>query len=165
MSTPPAHPDGYVPTSGGVAFEDGDDHGRILVSGRDTGGAYSLMEYVVAPRPPEDQAAPPAYGPHRHHAIEETFLVRSGRLSFLLGEQLLDLGPGDVVRVPPGARHGFANLSDAPAELLVSFHPGGFEDLFVRHRSDQHPAPSPLGFVEDAVREFNSAFEDHPQVS
>lgn len=48
--------------------------------------------------------------------------------------------------------------------MLVSFHPGGFEELFLRHRSDQHPAPRPLGFVEDAVRMFGSEFEDFPDV-
>ena len=155
--------DRYVSIRGGVAFEDGDDKGRILVFGRDTADRYSLMEYVVAPRAARSEGEA-AYGPHRHRDIEETFLVRSGRLQFLLDETTLELGPGDFVRVPPGVRHGFANLSGEQVELLVSFHPGGFEELFVRHRSDQEPPPSPLGFVEDAVRLFNSEFEDHPSV-
>jgi len=154
----------HVPAGSGIPFEDGDDRGRVLVSGGDTGGRYSLMEYVVAARPASDSDAPPAYGPHRHDDIEETFLVRSGRLSFLLDQAVIEIGPGDFVRVPPGVRHGFANLSEGAVELLVSFHPGGFEELFVRHRSDQSPPPAPLGFVEEEVRRFNSAFEDHPEV-
>src|ERR1700722_13012816 len=60
------------------------------------------------------------------------------------------LGPGDFVRAPPGVRHGFANVSGAEVELLVSFHPGGFEQLFVDHRTDQHPSPPSDGFMEDA---------------
>jgi hypothetical protein len=36
--------------------------------------------------------------------------------------------------------------------------PGGFEELFVRHRTDQSPAPSPTGFMEDAMRAFASSF-------
>jgi len=156
--------DPHVSAGGGVAFEDGDDHGRILAFGRDTGGRYGLMEYVVAARTAAAPSEDAQYGAHRHKAIEETFLVRSGRLSFLLGEEVIELGPGDFVRVPPGTRHGFANRSGAPVELLVSFHPGGFEELFVRHRTDQDPPPAPLGFVEDAVRLFDSVFEDHPDV-
>ena len=35
----------------GESFEDGPDRGRILVSGDDTGGRWSLMEYEVAARP------------------------------------------------------------------------------------------------------------------
>jgi len=143
----------------GVAFEDGDDRGRILVFGHETGGLYSLMEYTVSARPQIDAARPPNFGVHRHRDIEETFLVRRGRLQFLLGEEVLDLEAGDFVRVPPGVRHGYANTSDGEVDLLVSFHPGGFEELFVTHRSDQQPPPTPAGFVEDAVRRFASTFE------
>lgn len=154
----------HIPKSGGTAFQDGGDRGRVLVFGRDTDGRYGLMEYVAAPQALPGPGESPNFGPHRHNEIEETFLVRSGHLTFLLEDEILELGPGDFVRVPPGARHGYANLSGQPVELLVSFHPGGFEELFVRHRSDQHPPPAPLGFVEDAVRRFNSEFEDHPDV-
>ena len=143
----------------GVPFEDGPDHGRVLVFGHQTGGLYSLMEFVVAARPPADPGLATDFGPHRHHQIEETFLVRSGRLRFLLGQAVFDLGPGDFVRAPPGVRHGYANLSGEAVELLVSFHPGGFEELFISHRSDQDPAPPPTGFMDDAVRLFASEFE------
>lgn len=140
-----------------MEFEDGPDRGRILVSGEETGGRWSLMTYEVAARP---VGTPLGYGPHLHREIEETFVVESGRLSFLLGEELRELGPGDVVRVPPGVRHGFANLSGAPVRLLVSFHPGGFEQLFVRHRTDQDPLPAPDGFLVEATRDWASEFED-----
>jgi mannose-6-phosphate isomerase-like protein (cupin superfamily) len=144
----------------GLAFEDGPDHGRVLIFGRDTGGHHSLMEYSVAARDAADHADSPDFGAHRHHDIEETFLVRSGTLRFLLGEDEFDLTEGDLVRVPPGTRHGYANLSGKPVDLLVTFHPGGFEELFVTHRSDQSPPPRPNGFVEDAQRLFASEFED-----
>jgi mannose-6-phosphate isomerase-like protein (cupin superfamily) len=150
------HDDTVITTDGGVAFEDGADRGRILVFGHQTGGRYSLMEYVVAPRPAD---APIEFGPHLHRDIEETFLVRRGALRFLLGKTVFDLGPGDFVRAPPGVRHGFANLSGAEVELLVSFHPGGFEQLFVDHRTDQYAPPPTDGFMEDARRLFGSEFE------
>jgi mannose-6-phosphate isomerase-like protein (cupin superfamily) len=141
----------------GTPFEDGPHRGRVLVFGHQTEGRYSLMEFVVAPSP---AGAPLEFGPHLHQEIEETFLVRRGALRFLLGDETFDIGPGDFVRAPPGVRHGFANLSGDEAELLVSFHPGGFETLFVIHRSDQHPPPSPSGFIDDARRLFASEFED-----
>jgi quercetin dioxygenase-like cupin family protein len=140
----------------GATFEDGADRGRVLVFGHETGGRYSLMEFVVAPRPAGD---PIEFGPHRHREIEETFLVQRGRLRFLLGDETFDLAPGDFVRAPPGMRHGFANVSGEEAQLLVSFHPGGFEQLFITHRSDQHPVPPENGFMNDARRDFASEFE------
>jgi mannose-6-phosphate isomerase-like protein (cupin superfamily) len=148
-----------ITANDGATFEDGADRGRILVFGRDTDGRYSLMEYVVAPRPAGEPGAAIDFGPHLHRQIEETFLVRRGRLRFLLGDEVFDLNSGDFVRAPPGVRHGFANLSDEAVELLVSFHPGGFEELFVTHRSDQEPSPSPTGFMDDARRLFASEFE------
>ncbi|WP_293898936.1 cupin domain-containing protein [Phenylobacterium sp.] len=146
-----------VPSSGGVPFEDGDDRGRVLVFGRDTGGAYSLMEYVVAAG--TGSAGVADYGAHRHAGIEETFYVRAGSLRFLIGETIVDLAAGDFVRVPAGVRHGYVNVSGAPVELLVSFIPGGFEELFVRHRTDQDPPPAGGGFMADAIAEFGSTFE------
>ena len=137
----------------GLAFEDGPDRGRILAFGRDTGGRYSLMEWTAAP----SEGA--GYGAHRHHEIEETFLIRSGTLEFLLGDEVTTLGPGDFVRVPPGTRHGYANISGAPVEMLVSFHPGGFEELFVKYRTDAPEPQAGDGFIADAMRDFASEFE------
>lgn len=148
-----------VSTADGAPFEDGGDKGRVLVFGHQTGGRYSLMEFVISPRPPVSEGSTPEYGPHRHREIEETFLVRSGKLHFLLGDDVFEMNPGDFVRVPPGTRHGFANISGEEVDLLVSFHPGGFEELFLRHRTDQESLPSPSAFVDDATKLFASEFE------
>ncbi len=145
-----------VNRAAGVAFEDGDDRGRILVSSQSTGGAYSVMEWVVA----ASSAADPldGLGAHQHGAIEEVFLVQSGELEFLLGDTITTIGPGDLVRVPPGVRHGYRNMTNAEVELIVTFVPGGFEDLFVRYRTDQESSDGP-GFVADATRDFATTFE------
>ena len=145
-----------IPRDAGVRFEDGPDHGRVLVFGRDTSGRYSLMSYVVAPGMVGE---PIAYGAHRHREIEETFLLQSGQLDFLLGEAVIPMGPGDFVRVPPGVRHGYANTSGAPVELLVSFHPGGFEELFVKYRTDGGDPAGGRGFLAEATERFASEFE------
>ena len=143
-----------IRAEGGVAFEDGPDRGRILVFGRQTGGRYGLMEWTVAAA----EGPVLGYGAHLHRDMEETFFVRRGELRFLLGDEVTTLGAGDFVRVPPGVRHGYANLSGAPVELLVSFHPGGFEELFLKYRTDQ-PTPLGDGFVADATRLHASEFE------
>jgi mannose-6-phosphate isomerase-like protein (cupin superfamily) len=140
-----------------AAFEDGPDRGRILAFGRDTGGAYGLMEWTAAPSPTTD--GPQTYGAHLHNGCEETFLVREGRLDFLLGDEVVTLGPGDFVPAPPGVRHGYANTSGEPVELLVSFHPGGMEELFLKYRTDGGGPEAGDGFVADAERLFGSAFD------
>lgn len=149
-----------VKTSDGIAFEDGCDTARILVSGSETGGAYSLMTWRVAPGQGRNKDGSQNYGPHIHRECEETFLVQNGTLEFLLGETIYTLIAGDFVRVPAGMRHGYANISDAPVDILVSFLPAGLEELFLKYRTD---GPAPLtgpGFVADATALFASEFED-----
>jgi len=137
-------------------FADGPDRARILVSGEATGGVWSLMEWEIAPF---EFPGAPDLGPHRHHHCEETFIVRAGFLDFLLGETLFHLEAGDTIRVPAGVRHGFANVSGAPVELLVSFHPAGLETLFEAYRTDRDGAPPGDGFIADATRLFASEYE------
>ena len=141
----------------GLAFEDGPDRGRIIVDGTLTEGAYALMAWTVAAN--RSDAGPPQYGPHRHEACEETFLVRSGSLDFLLDQTITTLGPGDFVRVPKGVRHGYCNTSGAPVDLIVGFYPAGLETLFVKYRTDRTDPMPAEGFVAEARRRFGSSFE------
>ncbi len=143
-----------VTTDGGLSFEDGPDRARIIVSGDDTGGRYSLMEWTVAP------TGETGFGPHRHGGCEETFLIRSGVLEFLLDDVVTTLRPGDFVRAPPGVRHGYRNSSGEPVEMLVGFVPAGLEMLFVKYRTDGVGPETGNGFVADATRLFDSEFED-----
>ena len=140
----------------GRAFEDGADRVRILISGTQTGGDYSVLEWIVAPLPQNAQAS---FGPHRHGRYEETFLVLKGALAFLLKDQVLELAAGDFVSVPKETRHGYINRSGAPVHLLVTFRPAGMEELFYRHRSDQAVTPSLEAFLDEAARDHASTYE------
>lgn len=142
-----------IDSAGGTPFVDDGDHGRVLIPGAATDHAYSLMELTVAPRPEAT-----ALGPHRHHDIDEVFVVRRGTIEFLLDGEVTTLAAGDVVRVPAGTRHGYRNISTEPVDMLVWFAPGGFEQLFVTHTTDR-PGVDPDGFRREATTEFNSTFE------
>jgi uncharacterized RmlC-like cupin family protein len=135
-------------------FEDGNDRGRVLISGTDTDGRWSLMEWVAAP-----VALGGGYGAHLHRECEETFLIRKGALEFLLGDEVTILTAGDSVSVLPGVRHGYANVSGAPVEMLVAFHPAGLEALFMKYRTDGEMACEGEGFMAEATRFHASEFE------
>ncbi len=147
-----------VTANDGLPFADGVDRGRIIVRGADTEGRYSLMAWIVGAAAPGDCAGI-SYGAHRHHECEETFLIRRGRLEFLLGDEVHSLQAGDFVRVPAGTRHGYANTSGAEVEMLVSFMPAGLEELFVRYRTDAVVPAVGDGFVADATRFHATEFE------
>jgi quercetin dioxygenase-like cupin family protein len=53
---------------------------------------------------------------HRH-PYQEVFVVHAGRARFQAGEATIDATEGDVVVVPAGAPHGFANVGDAPLRM------------------------------------------------
>ena len=147
----------------GRTFEDAPDHGRIIISGADTGGAYSIMDINVAPRLKSSEGGVIRFGPHQHAAIEEVFIVRHGSIDFLLGDDVFTLRPDDVVPVTAGTWHGYCNSSDSEVTMLVVFSPGGFEELFVTYGSNQSD-PLGDGFVADAARHFATKFEaDAPE--
>lgn len=93
-----------------------------MLSSTDTGGRYALMHWVV---PPGIDV-----GGHRHGPYEETFLLLEGTLEFVVDGEELTAGPGTWVRAPAGVVHAYRNATDATARMLVTFSPGGIEELF-----------------------------------
>ncbi len=151
-----------VLNSGGERFEDGDDRARMIVSGEETEGRYSLLEWTIAAGDQLAESEARDYGPHLHRGVEETFHIQEGSLEFLIGEEVVTLNAGDFVRVPPGTKHGYCNVSGRAVRMFVGFSPGGFESLFIKYRSDQVEMPGP-GFLKDATENYDSEFGlSHP---
>jgi mannose-6-phosphate isomerase-like protein (cupin superfamily) len=146
-----------VRESGGIHFKSEEDEARLIVSGEDTGGQYSLLDWTVAPELEATGPDTPDYGVHLHRQCEETFLIISGSLEFLIGDEIVVLGGNDFVRVPAGVPHGYRNSSGETVRMLVGFVPAGLEELFVRYRTDQDTIPKE-GFVAEATRRFASEF-------
>jgi mannose-6-phosphate isomerase-like protein (cupin superfamily) len=60
---------------------------------------------------------------HAHPNQQESFTVLEGSMRFRVGRRGVDAGPGETVRVPPGAVHHFANLGGVPARVSVETRP------------------------------------------
>ena len=60
---------------------------------------------------------------HAHPRQEECFTVLAGRMRFRIGGRRVIAGPGDIVRVPPGTVHHFANAGCEPARVGVQTRP------------------------------------------
>jgi len=116
-----------------------------------------LTEWVVAPERELPHQGRPDFGAHLHRECEETFLIISGSLEFLIGDVVALLGENDFVRVRAGVPHGYRNTSGEAVRMLVSFVPGGLEELFVKYRTDQGDVPGE-GFIAEAARRFASEF-------
>ncbi|WP_323764220.1 cupin domain-containing protein [Marinovum sp.] len=98
---------------------------RFLIDGGETGGGFSLVEHPMSPRA---LAAPL----HRHLNEDEYSFVLEGRMGALLGDQVVEAGPGDLVFKPRGQWHTFWNAGDRPARILEIIAPAGFERFFER---------------------------------
>src|SRR5450432_4150816 len=96
---------------------------RFMIDGDRTGGGFSLVEHPMAPHA---LAAPL----HRHLREDEYSYVLEGRMGALLGEDVLDAGPGDLVFKPRGEWHTFWNAGDDPCRILEIIAPAGFERFF-----------------------------------
>jgi mannose-6-phosphate isomerase-like protein (cupin superfamily) len=96
---------------------------RFMVDGDESGGGFSLVEH---PMPPRALAAPL----HRHNREDEYSFVIEGRMGALLGDEVLEAGPGDLVFKPRKQWHTFWNAGDEPCRILEIISPAGFEKYF-----------------------------------
>ena len=61
--------------------------------------------------------------PHVHPVQTERFEVVEGRMRFLVGLRRRTAGPGEVVEIPPGVAHSFANPGPDEARLRIEVRP------------------------------------------
>lgn len=96
---------------------------RFMLDGDATGGGFSLVEHPMSARA---LAAPL----HRHLREDEYSYVIEGRMGALLGDDVLEAGPGDLVVKPRGEWHTFWNAAEEPCRILEIIAPAGFEGFF-----------------------------------
>src|SRR5688572_158864 len=85
---------------------------RFLVEAADSGGSQTIFEVTVPPG-----AKVPA--PHSHEGFEETVYGVSGVTAWNVGDDEVDVGPGDAVCIQRGTVHGFVNRTDEEAKFLA----------------------------------------------
>ena len=96
---------------------------RFLIDGPDAAERFSLVEHPMSPRA---LAAPL----HRHTREDEYSYVLEGRMGALLGDEVVEAGPGDLVFKPRNQWHTFWNAGDEPCRILEIISPAGFERFF-----------------------------------
>jgi mannose-6-phosphate isomerase-like protein (cupin superfamily) len=60
-----------------------------------------------------------ASGPPHAMTREEVFVVQRGRFVATVGDEKIEIGPGDSITVPPGVVFAMSNPSDQPAEAVA----------------------------------------------
>jgi mannose-6-phosphate isomerase-like protein (cupin superfamily) len=96
---------------------------RFMIDGPEAAERFSLVEHPMSPRA---LAAPL----HLHTREDEYSFVLEGRMGALLGDDVVEAGPGDLVFKPRNQWHTFWNAGDEPCRILEIISPAGFERFF-----------------------------------
>src|SRR5471030_2999127 len=104
---------GHISVAGGTY--------TILVTGKDTGGRYTLIDMLTPPG-----GGPP---PHRHD-FEEAFTLLEGELEFTFRGETKKVAAPATVAIPANAPHAFRNVSDKPVHMLCLCAPAGQDEYF-----------------------------------
>lgn len=111
-----------------------------------------------------------------HHEGEEISRVLYGKLQFRVGDDVREVGAGEIVIVPPGVKHGYRVLEDSEIESYGEIGSGIFTDvrqadgtyqeqeIFVRGVpwSRTPPPGQEYSSREDQLRRFREHFKDQP---
>jgi quercetin dioxygenase-like cupin family protein len=82
-----------------------------------TSGHADVYEVIV----PEGARVP---GAHHHVDVDEIITVLEGTMTYRIGEEVLELGPGESAASPRGIPHHFANLHKGTARMIITATPG-----------------------------------------
>lgn len=93
---------------------------EVKASAADTAGQYTLVDITA----PAGLQAPL----HVHHREDEGFYVLEGSITVEVGDETVELGPGQHAFGPRGIPHRFTVGPDG-AHMLWVLTPGGFEEL------------------------------------
>jgi mannose-6-phosphate isomerase-like protein (cupin superfamily) len=84
-----------------------------LQTGNLEGAAHGATVSVILDRSESGE------GPRLHrHPYDETWIVDRGNVTFQLGDETYEAGPGDIVIAPPGVPHRFTNSGPGRCNLV-----------------------------------------------
>lgn len=123
---------------------------RLLVSGAATKETVSVLEFSDT-----RGQAPPL---HIHDREDEIWSIIDGSITFVIGDDVFDLGPGEVALGPRGVPHSYV-VRSATARMLVTYAPSGVEEWFVTNGSpveenDDTPASFDIAAIVSAGLRF-----------
>jgi mannose-6-phosphate isomerase-like protein (cupin superfamily) len=88
-----------------------------------SGGLFAIEHRHLVP------GGPPL---HLHLNQEEWFYVMEGEVAFQIGDQRLQLHPGESILAPRRVPHTFSAVGTTPARMMIAFCPAGkMEQYFI----------------------------------
>lgn len=96
---------------------------RTIISGKQTGGSYAVIDMLIPPG-----GGP---GPHAHADMQESFYVLDGEIEFKTEKGSYVARKGSFVYIPlGGAVHSFTNTTEKISHLVCTVIPAGIAEFF-----------------------------------
>jgi quercetin dioxygenase-like cupin family protein len=125
---------------------------RLVLTGKDTGGAFAVSQQPLQPRT--------LAGPLHRHTHEDGFIyVMRGRIGAQLDERVVYADEGATIMVPKGLRHTFWNPTDTPSEVLELFTPAGLEGWFIELAEIVASGSFDIADIVESGRRFGTEFD------
>lgn len=137
-----AHPSGLLAPTATAVFSG--IRAEVLLGGEHA--PMTAMRMTVQP----GQGAPQ----HISHEEDKLFQILVGRLLFVIDEQRIEVGAGEVMFVPRGAVHGFAAPHGEALMLLVAT-PARHDRFFLA--MDALPLPHDMAQVAQVCQRFGQS--------
>jgi quercetin dioxygenase-like cupin family protein len=116
------------------------------LTSEETNGALAIINVEIMPgnEPPR----------HCHAREDETNIIRSGEITYFIGDDIVTAKAGDIVFMPRGVPHHFKVTSlRASVRLIVT--PGGFENFFAKITkpyNEENVQPIPSAFSNEQIK-------------
>jgi quercetin dioxygenase-like cupin family protein len=120
----------------------------LKLTGERSGGLYALAEIVSTPE---------GFVPlHVHHREDEAFYVLEGEVTFTIGGDVVEAGPGGFAFGPRDVPHRYTVITPS-ARMLMLFSPAGFEG-FIRETSGPLEGPVSEELDIDQIAEIAARY-------
>ncbi|SDK54642.1 Cupin domain-containing protein [Glycomyces sambucus] len=127
----------------------------LLADAGATGGALTANKATFSKGSPGAPA-------HFHTKATEMFLVLDGEMRILVGEEIVRLGKGDFLTVPPTVPHAFAPAPGTEAEMLVVFTPGLHRFDYYRLLERVHRGEATVQDIRDSSQQYDNHYFASP---
>ena len=127
----------------------------LLADAGATGGALTANKATF-------QKGSPGAPAHFHTEATEMFLVLEGEMRILVGEEIVALGRGDFLTVPPTVPHAFAPAPGRGAELLVVFTPGLHRFDYYRLLERVYRGEATVQDIRDSSKQYDNHYFESP---
>lgn len=114
-----------------------------------TSGHADVYEVII----PEGARVP---GAHHHVDVDEIITVLAGTVTYRIGDEVLELCPGESAVSPRGIPHHFANKHAGTARMIITATPGRMGPEYFREVADVLAAGGPpdMGKLKTVMNKY-----------